>query len=33
MLTVNGKANVDVRKPASFVSCDVLIDDVANEYV
>ncbi len=33
MLTVNGNANVDVRNPASFVSCDVNIVDVANEYV
>jgi hypothetical protein len=30
---VYGNANVDVRNPASFVSCDVLIVDVANEYV
>ena len=33
MLTVYGNANVDVRNPASFVSCDVRIVDVANEYV
>ena len=31
VLTVNGNANVDVRKPASLVSCDVLIVEVANE--
>ena len=29
---VNG-STVAVRNPASFVSCDVLIDEVANEYV
>ncbi len=31
MLTVNGKAKV--VNPASFVNCDVLIVDVAKEYV
>ena len=30
---MNGNAPADVTNPLSFVSCDVLIVDVANEYV